>query len=72
MERPRTIVDLGQKPQEKPIIGRSMTDDRSTLEARIKQLEDKYKAEQEALERGGYDYDGDEAWAQAMRNVGRR
>jgi hypothetical protein len=49
-----------------------LNETRKSLEQRIKELEARGRAENELAEEAGYDYDGKEAWLQAMQNVGRR
>ena len=71
---PKTIADLGthQAPPP-PVLGKSMLNEtRKSLEQRIKELEARGRAENELAEEAGYDYDGKEAWLQAMQNCGRR
>lgn len=79
MARPKTIVDLvdssgsGEGPIEsKPVVGKDLFKERDSLRERIRRLEERRNVENEILEAGGYDYDGQEAWAQVMSRVGRR
>lgn len=75
---PKLVTDLFNTTSEQPkktkvVVGRSMVDGPSqSPEERIAQRQKEYEAEMELLERGGYDYGGDGAWAAAMSRVGRR
>lgn len=69
----KTIADLGHDQQQPIVVGKSMLGDECRpLELRVKALEERLRAENEILELGGYDYDGNEAWAKTMENCGRR
>lgn len=70
----KTIADLGEELERpKPVVGRSMiSDSRESLEKRLADLMARRQEEMRILERGGYDYGGNEEWIKAMERVGRR
>ena len=69
----KTIADLGGDNPKPVEVGKDLLRQGNIpIEQRIAELKRKRDAENEMLEAGGYDYGGDEQWAKAMRNVGRR
>ena len=72
-QNPETIADLGNSDQKKTVIvGRSMLQDSRPWDERIAEQLRARQEELDYLEQGGYDYDGDQPWIAAMRNVGRK
>lgn len=67
-----TIVDLNNPELNKPIVGQSMFVEDKPIHERISALQAQRKLENELLEKGGYDYSGQEQWGEMMQRLGRR
>ena len=71
---PETIKDLRVLQQEpiNVIAGQNMLGDQKTIDEQIKNIVGSREIENQRLEQAGFDYNGEEAWAEAMRRVGRK
>ena len=69
----KDITELYSQQNSQIIVGQSMIGKQQmTIPELVKQHEESRREEEKALEAGGYDYDGSEAWAEMMSRLGRR